>query len=164
MCIVTEIDLTQGHKNISSILEILQINCDLSKNNKILQKKGGRSFLESVQMTKHETITWRRWWSCSPWTSWPPSPQRRPGLEQAEMKIYWGLKSFWPNRCLLLGKPSCKKKCFLSGIARIKKYTLYIPLWRSKKDVQVARKKVRGGGGNLGNARKKTFFFPGGVP
>ena len=119
MCIVTEIDLTQGHKNISSILEILQINCDLSKNNKMLQKKGGRSFLESVQMTKHETITWRRWWSCSPWTSWPPSPQRRPGLEQAEMKIYWGLKSFWPNRCLLLGKPSCKKKCFLSGIARI---------------------------------------------
>ena len=82
-------------------------------------EKGGRSFFESVQMTKHETITWRRWWSCSPWTSWPPSPQRRPGLEQAEMKIYWGLKSFWPNRCLLLGKPSCKKKCFLSGIARI---------------------------------------------
>jgi len=57
MCIVTEIDLTQGRKNISSILEILQINCDLSKNNKMLQKKGGRSFLESVQMTKHETIT-----------------------------------------------------------------------------------------------------------
>ena len=34
----------------------------------------------------------------------------------------------------------------------------------AEKDVQVARKKGRGGRGNLGNARKKTFFFKGGVP
>ena len=32
----------------------------------------------------------------------------------------------------------------------------------AEKDVQVARKK--GGVGNLGNARKKTFFFKWGVP
>ena len=31
----------------------------------------------------------------------------------------------------------------------------------AEKDVQVAR---NGGGGNLGNARKKTFFLKGGVP
>ena len=35
----------------------------------------------------------------------------------------------------------------------------------AEKDVQVARKKGRGGGGgNLGNARKKTFIFKGGLP
>ena len=33
----------------------------------------------------------------------------------------------------------------------------------AEKDVQVARN-GRGGRGNSGNARKKTFFFEGGVP
>ena len=49
------------------------------------------------------------------------------------------------------------------GLARIKKIHFIYSFMTAEKDVQVARNKGRGGG-NLGNARKKTFFFKGGVP
>ena len=72
------------------------------------------------------------------------------------------------------GTPPGKKNVFFralpewgggEGLARIKKYTLYIPFWRPKKLYKLPELGGGGGGGgNLGNARKKTFFFPGGVP
>ena len=74
-----------------------------------------------------------------------------------------GIRNWAIMRLFVLGKTSCKNKCFHSGIARIKKYTLYIPLWQPKKMYKLPER--RGGGrGNSGNARKKTFFFSGGVP
>ena len=46
------------------------------------------------------------------------------------------------------------------GPARIKKTQYIYSFLTAEKDVQVARNGGRGGGGgNLGNARKKTFFF-----
>ena len=67
-----------------------------------------------------------------------------------------------------------KKKCFLSGIARMRggrplpelKNTLYIFLYDGRKRCTSCPKEGEGGGGrgNSGNARKKTFFFKGGVP
>ena len=47
--------------------------------------------------------------------------------------------------------------------ARIKKIHFTYSFLTAKKNVQVARN-VGGGSGNSGNARKKTFFFAGGVP
>ena len=48
------------------------------------------------------------------------------------------------------------------ALARITRYNIYIYLWRPKKMYKLPE---RGGGrGNSGNARKKTFFFSGGVP
>ena len=49
------------------------------------------------------------------------------------------------------------------GLARIKKYTLYIPFWRPKKLYKLPELGGGGGRGNLGNARKKSNFFLGGV-
>ena len=53
-----------------------------------------------------------------------------------------------------------KKKCFLSGI------TIYTFIFDGRKRCTSCPKEGEGGGGrgNLGNARKKTFFFKWGVP
>ena len=79
---------------------------------------------------------------------------------------------FQPNVSKLnfrLGNTSPPKKCFLSGIARMRalpelKNTLYIFLYDGRKRCTSCPKEGEGGGGNLGNARKKTFFFTWGVP
>ena len=47
--------------------------------------------------------------------------------------------------------------------ARIEKYNINIYIWRPKKMYKLPER-WGGGEGNLGNARKKTFFFKGGVP
>ena len=68
-----------------------------------------------------------------------------------------------------------EKKCFLSGIARMRgggralpelKNTLYIFLYDGRKRCTSCPKEGEGGGGrgNSGNARKKTFIFIGGLP
>ena len=62
------------------------------------------------------------------------------------------------------------KKKFLSGIARMRggggpwalpelKNTIYIFIFDGRKRCTNCPKEGEGGGGNLGNARKKTFFF-----
>ena len=50
------------------------------------------------------------------------------------------------------------KKMFSIG-----RYNIYL-FWSAEKDVQVAQKRGRRGGGNSGNARKKTFILIGGLP
>ena len=52
------------------------------------------------------------------------------------------------------------------ALARIKKYNIYIYLWRPKKMYKLPERGGGGGGGrgNSGNARKKTFIFSRGVP
>ena len=44
------------------------------------------------------------------------------------------------------------------------KNTIYIFIFDGQKRWTSCPKEGEGGGGNLGNARKKTFFFLGGVP
>ena len=78
----------------------------------------------------------------------------------------------FPNKSLL-GNTSLKK-CFLSGIVRMRgrralpelKNTIYTFIFDGRKRCTSCPKEGEGGGGggNLGNARKKTFFFKGVVP
>ena len=89
------------------------------------------------------------------------------------MASFYQLKEIWTS-IIIANKEKIIAKEFESCfgidqtgpiIARIKKYTLYIPLWRPKKMYKLPeRRGGGGGGGNLGNARKKTFFFTWGVP